>query len=507
MKKFFHYSIILVLLASCGAIRNVSNPGSDSKLSVNLILINDVYEIAPLSGGKEGGMARVATLKKQYQQLNPNTFLLVAGDFLSPSLYNSLMYEGKAIRGRQMVEAMNAAGVDMVTFGNHEFDIRENELQARIDESAFQWISSNVFHKTGNKISAFGTSGGSTIPKTHILDLKDADGTEARIAVIGLCLPFNRAEYVHYDDALSVAKNLYEQLKDSVDAVVALTHQTMEEDKRLAREIPGLALILGGHEHDQRFEKEGKVYITKAMANAKSAYVVELTINKKKNRTKALPKLEIINERISLDSVTNQVVQKWSAVAEKSFALSGFQANRIVMEKGEDLDGREAYIRTRPTNLSRLIVASLQAAHPLAQVSLFNSGSIRVDDILHMPLTEYDILRTLPFGGGIKEVDMKGGLLTRVLDQSEKNIGSGGFLIYNEELSKASGNWQIKNELIDPDKNYRVVMPEFLLTGKEVNLQFLNEGNPAITRIYETATAGSFTRDIRHVLIQYLAKK
>ncbi len=98
--------------------------------------MNDVYEIAPVAGGKEGGMARVATLKKQYAKTNPNTFLVMSGDFLSPSVYNSLQYNGKRIRGAQMIEAMNSAGMNFVCFGNHEFDINENELQERINESA-----------------------------------------------------------------------------------------------------------------------------------------------------------------------------------------------------------------------------------------------------------------------------------------------------------------------------------------------------------------------------------
>jgi len=120
----------------------------DGKIDVVFVQVNDVYEIAPLEGGKTGGMARVATLKKEYLKANPNTFLIMAGDFLSPSVYNSLKYNGERIRGQQMVESMNAAGMDYAIFGNHEFDITESELQKRINESSFQWISSNTFHKT-----------------------------------------------------------------------------------------------------------------------------------------------------------------------------------------------------------------------------------------------------------------------------------------------------------------------------------------------------------------------
>ena len=78
MKHILRLSLVLFILTSCTATRNATK--DDGKIEVNLIQINDVYEIAPLTGGREGGMARVATLKKQYQQKNPNSFLAVAGD-------------------------------------------------------------------------------------------------------------------------------------------------------------------------------------------------------------------------------------------------------------------------------------------------------------------------------------------------------------------------------------------------------------------------------------------
>src|SRR5687768_18555334 len=102
----------LITFISCRTPGTVQSKTDDGKLEAIFIQVNDVYEIAPLEGGKTGGMARVSSLKKQYQQRNPNTFLVMAGDFLSPSVYNSLKYKGERIRGKQMVESMNAAGMD-----------------------------------------------------------------------------------------------------------------------------------------------------------------------------------------------------------------------------------------------------------------------------------------------------------------------------------------------------------------------------------------------------------
>jgi len=513
MRKIFYAGLfVLAANSSCTSVRTVTATKDDGFISVNFIQVNDVYEIAPLSGGTEGGMARVATIKKNYLADNPNTFLIMAGDFLSPSVYNSLKFEGKSIRGRQMIEVMNAAGMDIAIFGNHEFDIKETELQERINESRFQWIASNTFHKQNNSSTPFvKTTAGGTVPfpATYIKTVTDADGTTVRIGFIGLTLPFNKASYVSYTDAFATAKDLYNKLKDSVDAVVAITHQSMQEDEMLAKEIPGLAMIIGGHEHDQHFEKIGNVAITKAMANARSAYVIKLVINKAAHTIKVRSKIEHVDESILPDSATDAVVQRWTKIAETNYASLGFDAKKEVLNSGDALDGRESMVRAEPTNLTRLIVSAMSFAAPKADVSILNAGSIRVDDILSMPVTQYDILRSLPFGGGIREVDMKGSMLIKILDAGPKNKGTGGFLHYNETVTfdTDSSKWKLNDLAIDPLKTYRVALSDFLLTGAEANLGFLTPKNSDIVKVYDAETSPTDPRsDIRKAIIQFAAK-
>lgn len=504
---------VLMILLFCGSCTSIRQSASkdDGKITVNFVQVNDVYEIAPLNGGKEGGMARVATVKKKYLNQNPNTFLIMAGDFLSPSVYNSLKYENQAVKGRQMIAAMNAAGMDYAIFGNHEFDLKDAELQERINESDFQWISSNTFHQKNGKIDSFSQSISGKVanpfPETYIKTVRDADGTMARIGFIAVTLPFNKAAFVHYEDALLTSKKLYAQLKDSVDAVIAITHQSMQEDEMLAKEIPGLTVIMGGHEHDQRFEKVGNIYITKAMANAKSAYIITLTINKKTHQVKVEPKLELLNDRVALDPATNVVVNKWVKIANDSYASLGFDADKEVLNNVAPLDGRETEVRSHPTNLTKLIVASMKNAAPQSQVVLLNAGSIRVDDVLQMPVTEYDIIRTLPFGGGIKEVEINGKLLVQILDAGIKNKGTGGFLHYNENLvhDLTTGKWLLNERTIENNKIYRVALSDFLLTGGEANLNFLSTENKEIAPVTETDRIKyNLQKDIRKAIIGYL---
>ena len=127
MKKYILSLLVMIFLLSCDS--------KENQVNFTIIQVNDVYEIGPLSGGTVGGMSRVATLYKKEKALNDNTMMVLAGDFLSPSLLGTLKYKGEKIAGKQIVDVMNAMGFDLVVLGNHEFDVKRHELQKRIDAS------------------------------------------------------------------------------------------------------------------------------------------------------------------------------------------------------------------------------------------------------------------------------------------------------------------------------------------------------------------------------------
>ncbi|RYF87890.1 MAG: bifunctional metallophosphatase/5'-nucleotidase, partial [Chitinophagaceae bacterium] len=351
--------------------------------------------------------------------------------------------------------------------------------------------------------------GSTPFPETYIMPVKDADGTTAKIGFIGINIPFNKANYVSYTDPLQTAQKLYAQIKDSCDVVIALTHQLMADDVKLAQAVPGLAAVLGGHEHDMRYQKVGNVIVAKAHANARSAYMVTLRINKRKGTHAVKAVLKNIDASVALDEATQATVKKWSDIAEKNYASIGFDAKKIVMHRGEPLEARESLIRRTTTNFSKLIVNAMEQAAPQAQVAIVNSGSIRLDDVLQAPVTQYDIIRALPFGGGITEVEMKGSLLKQILEAGRNNVGIGGFLHYSSALAYDAINqqWTFEKMPISEEANFRVAITDFLLTGGEANMNFLNKENMAINKVYPIATSQSDLRsDIRLAIVAYMEK-
>jgi 2',3'-cyclic-nucleotide 2'-phosphodiesterase (5'-nucleotidase family) len=479
-----------------------------SQVKVTFIQLNDVYEITPLENGRFGGMARVATLVKQYKLRDPNTFAVLSGDFISPSALGTGEYNGKRINGAQMIDAMNLAGIDYVTFGNHEFDVKEELLQSRMNESHFKWFSSNVkrvFQRAELPYTQLIDSVSVPIPEYEIIRVKDESGYDVKIGMISVTVNNNKAAWVSYGDYYTSARNAYNMIKDSTDFVIAMTHISIDEDKELARQVPELKLIMGGHEHTNMKFITGNTVITKADANAKTVYIHTLDIGKDHKNVSISSELKTIDASISEDADTKANVNIWVERAYAGFRAKGLEPEEKVVQISDSLNGLETSIRFKPTNLSDIIASSMLAASDKADLSIFNSGSIRIDDKLTGTITQYDIIRTLPFGGKILEVKMKGSLIKKILEASEKNKGSGGYL-QTANVSFKNKNWYIGKKKIIDTRIYKTAIADFLLTGLEKNLDFLTSKNPEITEIKEPDknNKNDLRNDIRLAVISYL---
>lgn len=497
---------VLLLLSSCAG----SNQYRDIPVEVTFLQLNDVYEIAPLEGGRTGGMARVAHIISEEKAQNPNTFAVVAGDFLSPSLLGTLDYKGETISGMQMIEVFNAAGIDWVTFGNHEFDLDRDGLQERIYMSQFSYVSSNVNQVLGNEEIPFQQMQGGKIvdiPRFREISVSDTLGRTMQLGLVGLTLPFNKQDYVSYEPVPATLSAMTDSLEDA-SAIVALTHLDIADDTAYARQFPRLSLIMGGHDHDNMHYKINGTTVAKADANAKSIYIHRMKLYPNGNVT-IQSELKEITDKIPSDPATQEVVTKWIAVQERVFQSMGVDPDKILMTAPEGgLEGREAVIRRQPTNLGALIAQSLMYAAPAADAAILNSGSVRVDDVLSGHVTQFDVMRTLPFGGAVLEVEMSGLLLEKVLNVGRKNRGTGGFLQWADiTVDSRRDMWMIKGIPIQPDKTYRIAMPEFLMTGMESNMSFLTPDNSEIVKVTYPPEGDTLRSDIRYAVMAYMEEK
>jgi 5'-nucleotidase len=140
-------------------------------------------------------------------------------------------------------------------------------------------------------------------------------------------------------------------------------------------------------------------------------------------------------------------------------------------------------------------------AAPGAELAVFNGGSIRIDDVIPPgDVTEYDVIRTLPFGGTVVSADVTGSLLQRVLDRGKANADTGGYLqTANVTRSPGGDQWLIAGVPLDPARRYKVAINGFLLTGREINLDPLTCESPDVTNVADHV-------DIRRALITELQR-
>lgn len=499
--KLLFLLIFHVLFFTSSSQSNKISTKDDGKLQVDIVQVNDVYEIAPLQNDSIGGMARVASLKKEIQEKNLNTLLVMAGDFVSPSVYNNVQIDNGNIGGMQMIDAMNAANFDLAVFGNHEFDIKEKQLQKCLDESGFDWVASNTFRYTDStrrKTSPF-KKNNKELPDTYIKTFRDADGTTATIGFFGLTINSNKtADYVSYDTSFTTMQRIYNKLKSSCDAVVAITHQSMDSDIVLAKRLPGLAMIIGGHEHDMQFKKVGNVYITKAHANAKTAFLIKILIDKQAGKVMVIPTLKDLDMSVPKDPLTNYIVQRWKENAYDYFRSSGFNPDSVVIKTGESYDGRDEKVRRGRTNLTRIIEDAMRHAYEdSTEIAMYNAGSIRVDDIVRPPVKEIDIIKILPYPGIVYKVKMDSALLVKTLNTGINNAGTGGFLQYSETLQKKDGKWYFKNRPITSKDNFTVAIAQYMIKTGGDNYGFLKN--------MPTLPTENLV-DVRQAVIRYLKK-
>jgi 5'-nucleotidase / UDP-sugar diphosphatase len=472
---------------------SVAHPALAEVIDVTLLQLNDVYEITPVAGGTSGGLARIATLKQELLRENPHTYAILAGDLLSPSALGTAKVNGEAIAGAQIVDVMNLAGLDYATFGNHEFDLTKEQFYQRLAESKFTWFSSNVFDEKGQTLP--------NVPQTVILPITGKDGKKIKIGLIGVTLHSNPPSYITYGDPLEIMQQEVDKIKDQTDVIIAVTHLALAEDQQLAEQIPEIDLILGGHEHEniQQWRGNDLTPIFKADANGRTVYLHHLSYDTDTKKLKIESELKPITADIPEDPQVTALVNQWLQKGFEAFRRSGFEPSAVVATTTESLDGLERSVRNYRTSLTQLIAQGMLTVTPSAQLAMFNSGSIRIDDVLPpSQITQYDIIRIMPFGGKILLVEMKGSLLEKVLNQGLANKGTGGFLqTANVTFRQNSSDWLIKDQPLNPEETYQVAINNFLLTGKETGLDYLTLDHPDVKLI----TEGD---DIRFALIQQL---
>lgn len=467
------------------------------QVHVTLLQANDVYEMSPVNGGEFGGLARLQTINLELKKKNKHTYTVLAGDLISPSAIGTAKVNGVKLGGRQMIDILNEMKWDFITLGNHEFDLDRDTLIARLNEARFNTISSNVVD----------TITGQPFSNTKTFDIIHVNGI--KIGLAGITLESLAKNFVTIKNPFESAQAIVKELRENqhVDMVVLITHQDINDDIHFANSLKGVDLIVGGHEHENIYLTRGVSFtpIAKADANARSVYIHDLFFDTKTKKVSVKSQLKVIDATITENPKIQQRVNYWRNIAFDAFRADGFKPEQNIVTTTESLDGLESSVRNGVTKLTDIVARSALHAFPDVELSIFNAGSIRIDDVIPVgAISQYDVIRILPFGGHYTAVTMPGSLLKQVFAASEANRGTGGFLHY-AGVSQHNGEWRVNNNAIVGTQLYKVSIATFLLDSGDKGLTFLMK-NPAISRI-SSANVDARVALIAELEHQYNQKK
>jgi 2',3'-cyclic-nucleotide 2'-phosphodiesterase (5'-nucleotidase family) len=455
---------------------------SQARDTICFVQINDIYEI-------------IDSCKKRYQ-----TYSLLAGDFLSPSVMGTALVDGEKLSGRQMVDGLNALGINYVTFGNHEFDIGETALRKRFNESKFTWFSTNVFQKDGTPFYKDDNGNKKPFPTSIAIESRNK---QFNVRLFSLTLPSNTPPYskfLSYDSALQTIRPLLTQ-QNTLN--IGLTHLPVAEDVALLEKYPSFRLLMGGHDHENMFlTSSHNTYVAKADANGETVYM-HLLYKDAAGRLTTSSKLIQINESIPANPAVAALVSSWEEKVYQSFRKQGIEPTRSVCVLTDTLNGTEASIRFEQNKMGVVVNNALSHGAGV-DASFFNSGTVRIDDYVTGYLTELDVIRIMPLPNSIVEVELKGALLEELVKTNESRKGLGGYLQFSAAIALQGERVLINGKPLVFDQTYKIRTLEFLLTGKELKLGYFTPKNPLITSVTNIMENEEKPLDLRIAFINYL---
>ncbi|MES2637868.1 MAG: bifunctional metallophosphatase/5'-nucleotidase [Myxococcota bacterium] len=475
--------LVLLVIAGCvpKPVPPVGLPSPDeSQAQCTFLSINDTYRIEPQADGT-GGLARVRTLRTRLEARYGAVTLLHAGDFLAPSLLS------RTYKGAQMVEVLSALDGDTqaddprmyVVFGNHEFDAGKMAdgaaLDALIGSSQFRWLGTNITFAPGE-------SGAPLIEDPKLIPARRFDCGGIAIGIFGITTDRKSAEFVTtFADPVATAKAQTATLRAAgAEVVVALTHQSMDEDKAIFMALgdEGPDVIFGGHEHDNQVGDVFAHRAYKADADARSAW--RFTIRRVNGTLQREDELIVLDATIPEDPDVKAIVDTRLAAHDASFcAKAGVPSGCLAAPVGRTrvpLVGAELEIRRFETNLGNWIADLARAAYPDARVALVNSGGLRLNrDLVAGPITRQDIEEIFAYPTPLARVEIDGATLEKVVARAvEEWTGNGhwlqvsGFAWAHDPVAGTAARltWLDTGKPIGRDERFVAVMPTFLADPK-----------------------------------------
>lgn len=411
MRKFLSVLLAMAMVLSLTVTSFAADTAADAKAEMAgktvILHTNDVH-------GAVEGYAYIAQLKADYEAKGAEVILVDAGDFSQGTTYVS------STKGADAVTMMNAAGYDVVTLGNHEFDYGYTQLKDNMTKAKFKVLCADVFNadgtpifdanytyttKSGVKVGFFGMETPETQTKANPTKIK------------GLTFATN-------DAFTKAAADQVEALKDA-DVVICLAHLGVDGESKPYRStdlyaaVKGIDFIIDGHSHTVMTKGENGEPIQSTGTAFANIGVIVIDDATKKIESNSLFE---IKEDTAKDATVAAAAQKIIDRIDKEYGAV-FAKSEVELNGAKAPNGN----RDSETNNGDLITDAmvwkiLQDKESLTVdadhvVAVTNGGGIR-KAINPGDVTKKNINEVLPFGNTVVTIYITGAELLEALEAS-----------------------------------------------------------------------------------------
>jgi 2',3'-cyclic-nucleotide 2'-phosphodiesterase (5'-nucleotidase family) len=517
----------LLLLAFLAAGGEVTTPGRATAAATaevdSLVLLhtNDVHShLDPRrasSGEAIGGAAARAALLARERARGGVSLTLDAGDVFQGTAYYNFF------RGVPDYRVMSRMGYDLGALGNHDLDDGPLSWLRASRDARFPILSANVFVAAESAWAAGRPPvpaalrkgarwiGGAPVPESAPLRrlceasvVRQVGGR--RIAFLGLTtgdLPRivsvgpNRG--VAVSDPVAVAEALVPELRRKADVVIVLSHIGVEEGRRLARRVPGIDVIVGGHTHTLLKEpvfvpnpadENGFHGTAIVQAGSRGEWLGRTVLRFDGKRLTAVTGTVLpVRPGAGEDAGVERILEPYRDSISTRMAAPVFRTSRAYGTAG---------LKDGDTPLGNFVADALrEPVH--ADIAIQNVGGIR-GGIPKGNVTVGDLYSVLPFENRIVIVEMRGWQVRGLLDFIARRIGKGGFaqvsgVRFTIRRDRAS-DIGVGGKPLDPNRTYRVA-----------TIDFLYDGGDGFTAFAKAGPAEDTGREQREAAIDFLRRR
>ena len=466
-----------------------------STLTFTILHSNDTHDhLEPTTytgkdaGGKDfklqyGGVGRIKSVVDELRKNSLNPVVLDAGDVFTGTIYG-MIYKGLAD-----LAYMEAFGVQAQTIGNHEFDNGPSQLAEYIKNASFPVVSANIDTSNEPLLKDL-------IKPSTILEIGGQ-----KVGIVGVTTPetpitSSPGDKVKFlDPVVSVQKAVDDLRAQGISKIILLSHLGYGQDIKLAPQLKGVGVIVGGHSHTPLGQytgnglpaSEGTYPTVIKDANGKTTLITQvwewgkfygslrLTMNGDGVPVSWKGTVVPVTESYKADTRLNATLKAFTV------PLDGFRKT-VVGSSSVVLNGERGDVRKRETNLSNLIAdANLWRTKNLGTtISLQNGGGVRAS-IQAGPITQGDILNVQPFGNTLFVLEISGAELKAALENgvSQWEAGAGRFLQvsglkYTFDLAQKPGSRITDVQIgtakdgfkpLDPAATFKIVTNNFVAGG------------------------------------------